>query len=139
MIRETRANVAEKLAPAMAELAQEADGIRRRIDDLPIDSITRYLGNTEHTVQEVKEAVDQLWSWLTDICRNVQDVNGRVQELDEKLLERLPKLPSRKPPNQTGSTSAGSTQMHPMHRRPSACRSRSLNQCSHCSLLRPRK
>ena len=107
MLRECRANISEKLVPASSALAQEADGIRGRIDDLPIDNIMRYLGNTESEVLQIKESVDQVWSWLSDITRNIQDINGRVQELDDKVTERLPKLPPRKPPTQTGATSTG--------------------------------
>ena len=106
MIRETKANV-DKLGQSATEQATESDGIRRRIDDLPIDDIMRHLGCTEHISGEVKDTLDQVWSWLTDICRNVQDVTQRVQELDEKVMERLPKLPARKPPTQTGASSTG--------------------------------
>ena len=116
MLRECRANISEKLVPASSALAQEADGIRGRIDDLPVDNIMRYLGNTESEVLQVKESVDQVWSWLSDITRNIQDINGRVQELDDKVTERLPKLPPRKPPTQTGATSTGTNtdvQQHP--------------------------
>ena len=113
MIRETKANV-DKLGQSATEQATESDGIRRRIDDLPIDAIMRHLGCTEHITGEVKDTLDQVWSWLTDICRNVQDVTQRVQELDEKVMERLPKLPARKPPTQTGASSTA-TNTDPPH------------------------
>ncbi|CAE7576067.1 unnamed protein product [Symbiodinium sp. CCMP2592] len=106
LIRGSKENK-DKIAQGMTELAEECDGIRRRIDDLLIDRIMRHLGSTEHVVGEIRESLDQVWSWLTDICRNVQDVTSRVRELDERLMERLPKLPARKPPNQSGGTSTG--------------------------------
>ncbi|CAE7607351.1 unnamed protein product [Symbiodinium sp. CCMP2592] len=106
LIRGSKENT-DKTVQTMTELAAECDGLRRRVDDLPIDPIMRHLGSTEHIVGEIRESLDQVWSWLTDICRNVQDVTSRVQELDERLMERLPKLPARKPPNQTGGASTG--------------------------------
>lgn len=107
MIREVRNIVVDKLAQGLVDLQNEANGIRGRIDDLPVDRTLRMLADIQHVAGESKDALDQLWSWMTDVNRQVLEINSLVQDMENKVLDRLPKIPARKPPNQHGATTQG--------------------------------
>ena len=115
MVREVRPAVCEGLPKGIAEVLQETNGVRGRVDDLPVDRAMQGLGEIIKVTMESKDTLDQIWSWLSDLSRQILEVSSLVQETETKVLDRLPKIPARKPPSQSGATSSAAqteTQAH---------------------------
>ena len=115
MVREVRPAVCEGLPKGIAEALQEINGVRGRVDDLPVDRAMQGLGEIIKVTMESKDTLDQIWSWLSDLSRQILEVSSLVQETETKVLDRLPKIPARKPPSQSGATSSAAqteTQTH---------------------------
>ena len=113
MVREVRPAVCEGLPKGVSEVLRETTGVRSRVDDLPVDRAMQGLSEIIRVVHESKESLDQIWSWMSDLSRQVLEVSSLVQETETKVLDRLPKIPARKPPNQTGGASSSTQTDHP--------------------------
>ena len=113
MVREVRPAVCEGLPKGVSEVLRETTGVRSRVDDLPVDRAMQGLAEIIRVVHESKESLDQIWSWMSDLSRQVLEVSSLVQETETKVLDRLPKIPARKPPNQTGGASSSTQTDHP--------------------------
>ena len=92
MIREIRPATCEGLPKGIAEVLHETNGVRGRIDDLPVDRAMKGLSDIIHIVQESKESLDQIWLWMSDLSREILEVSSLVQETESKVLDRLPKF-----------------------------------------------
>ena len=122
MVREVRPAVCEGLPKGIAEVLHETNGVRGRVDDLPVDRAMHGLSEIIKVTAESKDSLDQIWSWMSDLSRQILEVSSLVQETETKVLDRLPKIPARKPPSQSGATSSASQTEQPAAHGPETIR-----------------
>ena len=122
MVREVRPAVCEGLPKGIAEVLHETNGVRGRVDDLPVDRAMQGLSEIIRVTSESKDSLDQIWSWMSDLSRQILEVSSLVQETESKVLDRLPKIPARKPPTQTGATSSAAQTEQPTAQGPETIR-----------------
>ncbi|OLP89895.1 hypothetical protein AK812_SmicGene28607 [Symbiodinium microadriaticum] len=122
MVREVRPAVCEGLPKGIAEVLHETNGVRGRVDELPVDRAMQGLSEIIRVTSESKDSLDQIWSWMSDLSRQILEVSSLVQETESKVLDRLPKIPARKPPTQTGATRSAAQTEQPTAQGPETIR-----------------